>query len=378
METTLRALFIGEGALGPGVMGHARAQGVLRHQLATQDVDARFASLPAAGPFARAAMRGVPYLEATDLDLHTVRWHLAQGVRARRVIDRELARGGPFDVLHVHSHTISFLSHAHMRRIPTLLSLDATVWQWHEMGIWRDVRPYSKAVVAPSLALEKRALESASAVLAFSSWCRRDVERRAPRARVIDHHPGIDLDAYRPVPKRPRQRSRVLFVGGRFAEKGGPELLDALCPLIGTRLDLDVVTPARVEERPGLRVHRLSPGAPALAELFQQADIFCLPTRGDAVPFAVLEAMACGAAVVATDVGGIPDLLDGGDAGRLVKVGDGPALHEAVTGLIDDPALRETLAGRARARCEQRFDAARQTARLIDLMREVAAAGPPA
>ena len=49
-----------------------------------------------------------------------------------------------------------------------------------------------------------------------------------------------------------------------------------------------------------------------------------------------------------------------------------------MTGLIDDPALRETLAGRARARCEQRFDAARQTARLIDLMREVAAAGPPA
>ena len=43
METTLRALFIGEGALGPGVMGHARAQGVLRHQLATHDVDARFA-----------------------------------------------------------------------------------------------------------------------------------------------------------------------------------------------------------------------------------------------------------------------------------------------------------------------------------------------
>ena len=162
METTLRALSSVKAALGPGVMGHARAQGVLRHQLATQDVDAHFASLPAAGPLARAAMRGVPYLEATDLDLHTVRWHLAQGVRARRVIDRELARGGPFDVLHVHSHTISFLSHAHMRRIPTLLSLDATVWQWHEMGIWRDVRPYSKAVVAPSLALEKRALESAS------------------------------------------------------------------------------------------------------------------------------------------------------------------------------------------------------------------------
>ena len=124
----------------------------------------------------------------------------------------------------------------------------------------------------------------------------------------------------------------MLFVGGRFAEKGGPELLDALGPLIGTRLDLDIVTPARVEERPGLRVHQLSPGDPALAELYQQADVFCLPTRGDAVPFAVLEAMACGAAVVATDVGGIPDLLDGGDAGRLVKVGDGRGLHRGGDG----------------------------------------------
>src|SRR5215210_8022287 len=114
METPLRALFIGEGALGPGVMGHVRAQSLLRQQLADREVDARFASLPSPGALTRAAMHAVPGLERADLDLHTVRWHLAQGARTRRIVEREL-RHRPADVLHIHSHTISFLSRRAMR-----------------------------------------------------------------------------------------------------------------------------------------------------------------------------------------------------------------------------------------------------------------------
>jgi glycosyltransferase involved in cell wall biosynthesis len=204
------------------------------------------------------------------------------------------------------------------------------------------------------------------------------VERVAPRARVVEHHPGIDLERYRPAPRSLRMRPRVLFVGGRFAEKGGEDLLEVLSGQLGETVDVDVVTPAKVEARRGVRVHRLGPSDPELLELQQQADLFCLPTYGDAVPWAVLEAMACGTPVLATRVGGIPDLLDGGRAGALIAHGDRRALREALGALLAEPQAREQLAARARERCEQRYDARRQVPQLIEQLRQLTTSSPQA
>jgi glycosyltransferase involved in cell wall biosynthesis len=371
MADRLHALFVNEGALGSGVLGHARAAEVLERRLPGEDVKARFVSLPPFGPVAAAATRGIPGLAAADLDLHTVRWHVTQAVRGRRCIVSELRRR-PADVLHVHTHGLAFLSAGPMGRVPTLLAVDATAWQWHAMGIYRRPRRHSRATLAPSLALERRALRRAAAVLAFSRWTRRGVEEAAPVARVLEHHPGIDLDAFRPAPRRPRSRPRVLFVGGRFAQKGGDDLLAALGPHAGRELDLDLVTPAPVARRDGVRVHRLAPSDPELLDLYQQADLFCLPTRGDAVPFAVLEAMGCGTPVVASRIGGIADVLDDGHAGRLVAPGDVRGLAEAVRGLLGDEPARRELGARGRRRCEEHYDARKQVVRLIEIMRAVA------
>jgi glycosyltransferase involved in cell wall biosynthesis len=121
-----------------------------------------------------------------------------------------------------------------------------------------------------------------------------------------------------------------------------------------------------------VHVHRLGPGDPALAGLYRAASVFCLPSRGDAAPFSVLEAMASGAAVVASALGGIPDFLDGGRCGRLIPPRDPAALREAVRGLLADATARDALAAAARRRCEERYDAVIQTRRLAALMREAA------
>src|SRR5439155_16963685 len=145
--------------------------------------------------------------------------------------------------------------------------------------------------------------------------------------------------------------------GGRFALKGGHDLIAALEPLLGTDVELDVVTPADVAVRPGLRTHRLDADDPALVDLFQQADVLCLPTYGDAVPLVIVEAMACGTPVVASDGAAIGELLAGEQAGALVRPGDVAGLRAALVALLGDPARRAELGAHGRARCEARYDA---------------------
>jgi glycosyltransferase involved in cell wall biosynthesis len=371
----VRVLFFNEGNLGARVMGQGQLEQALRTGLeSAPSVQARFVGLQPMGRLTRAvATRPVAPLAATGLDFRTLRWHLVQSLRARAAL-REQLRSWQSDVVHVHSHSIALTMTAAMRAVPVALSVDTTALDWWSMPAWSEAqRRHPRITIAPSAALERRALESAALAVGWTAWSRRAIERSAPRAHAIEHHPGIDLDRYRPAARRPRERPRVLFVGGRFAAKGGDDLLSALGELLGERVELDLVTPEPVPKRRGVRIHRLGPSDPLLLELQQQADVMCLPTHGDAVPWAVLEAMACATPVLSTRIGGIPDLLDDGRAGALVASGDRRALRESLLELLGDPQRRASLGASARTRCERHYDARLQVPRLIESLREVAA-----
>jgi alpha-maltose-1-phosphate synthase len=351
-------------------MGQGQLTEALRLGLAETDgVEARFAGLSPMGRTAAAlATRPLRPLADWELDLRSLRWHLAQSLRARAAIERALA-GRDTDAIFVHSHSVGMTLGRLMRKRPTVLSLDVTVGDWSQMPAWRSRRPYGDALLAPSRALERRALEGAALTIAWTDWARRSAERAAPQARIVEHHPGLDLERYVPAPRRSRRVPRVLFIGGRFAQKGGPELIETLSDSLGESVELDLVTPAATPQRPGLRTHELLPTDPALLDLLQQADVMCLPTHGDAAPWAVVEAMACGTPVLSTRVGGVPDLLDEGRAGLLVDPARPRQLAEALRTLLADEGLRAALAGRARERCEERYDARRQVPALFERIR---------
>src|SRR2546421_3008872 len=353
MSPPLRVLFVNEGALRQGPVGHPRVEAAIRFGLdGIPDVDARFLSLPPIGRLAHSATRGVPGLRSTDLDLAYVRWPLVYGARPRRLVRTALAER-PADVLYTVSHSIALLMVGEMRRVPTVLSVDAAVWQVRSMELNRRLRRHSRRFLSPSLRLERRALGAAARVLCWSQWARRAVLESCPSAETEVLSPGIDLDRFHPAPHRPRSLPRLLFVGGQFEPKGGLDLLEAIEPLLGRSLELDVVAHDPPPPRPGLRVHSLDAADPQLIDLFQQCDVFCLPSHGDAFPWAVTEAMACGAPVVATSVGAVPELLDGGALGVLVPPGDPGAIRSAVEDLLGDEKRRSRIGAQAREWCER-------------------------
>ncbi len=370
-RSELRLLIFNEGNLGSHILGQSQIGDALRAGLdAEPSVHARFEELGEMGRLSRAAAyRPLPVLADRGLDPRTLRWHAVQSLRARRDLDALLREEHP-DVLYVHTQSIALFARRIMRRVPVVLSVDSSVREWSRMPAWAATRGGGYQT-GPSVALERRALRRAALVVAWTGWARRGVIAEEPRANVIDHHPGLDLARWYPGPREARERPRLLFVGGRFAEKGGLDLLAALDGRIGTAVDLDLVTPAEVQAPEGAKVHRLGHASPELRVLYQQADLLVLPTYGDTNPWVLLEAMACGTPVVSSDVGAIPEILDEGRAGSVVPHGDVRALREAIDALLADDARREALRNVVRERVERRYDARRQFPALAARMREL-------
>lgn len=367
----MKALFLDQGrGTRAAALGHVRVRDALEAGLA----DAVLANLDfrTVGPSSRLGRlftRPVPGLGVANL--WSVRFALSRSLQARRLLAGYLRAHEP-DVVHVTTDQVALLLDRLWDRVPFALSLDSLYVDWNRLthGVApADPTPW---YLRPNGWLEARALDRAAVVVAWTETVAAAVRRAAPGARVATLHPGLDLAAFAPPERPPRPGSRVLFVGGRWHEKGGPRLVDALAPWLGHDVHLDVVTTVAVEPREGVQVHAAGPGSPELHRLFAAADLFCLPTGADACPWVVLEAMAYGLPVVSTDVGSIPELI--GDGGVVVGPGDTAALRAALGGLLGDAEERRRLGRAGRARVERHYDARRNAPRLIALLEEVAAA----
>jgi glycosyltransferase involved in cell wall biosynthesis len=107
------------------------------------------------------------------------------------------------------------------------------------------------------------------------------------------------------------------------------------------------------------------------ADYMQSIDIFVVPSRSEAFPNALLEAMACGCCPVASRVGGIPELIGQNERGVLFKSGDAQELAATLICLARDPKQRKTLASDAAAYAIENLSIDKATARLASIYREL-------
>jgi len=305
-------------------------------------------------------------------------WSLRAGLRARRTLATADAPRR-YDALFFHTQVTALLSAGLMRRVPSVVSLDATPINYDSVGIHYGHHPSRKPVEALKTALNRRSLHAARALVVWCDWARRslidDYGIDASRITVIS--PGVDFKVWPHPSTRPGKQAgqpvRILFVGGDFERKGGEVLLRAFNAGLRESCELHLVTKAPIEEVPGIHVYRnIGPNSEQLLHLYRTADLFVLPTLGDCFSVACIEALACGLPVITCPVGGIPELLQDGENGLLVPPGDTRALGAAIAALAGDESRRRGMGAKGRALAEQRFDNTVNVRRILAIMRSVA------
>lgn len=204
----------------------------------------------------------------------------------------------------------------------------------------------------------------ADLIVTVSEATRRDVLRElriapARAHRVVSIPEGVE-PAYRPAPRAPRTEKRILYVGRRDPYKNLPLLVEALALVRarGIPARLQVIGPpdARYPEAPQRAASLGLEGVidwtgyvtpEALIDAYQQADVFCLPSRYEGFGLTVLEAMACGTPVVCSNSGSLPEVA--GDAARLTAIDRPEPVADALAAVLMDDALAARLAARGLA-----------------------------
>jgi alpha-maltose-1-phosphate synthase len=263
--------------------------------------------------------------------------------------------------------------------------------------------------------VERTALEMADAVIAVSEGTRADVLKHfavdPERIRIV--HNGIDTDEYRPTPAMDALERYgidpgmpyVLFVGRITRQKGIVHLVRAirhldpgfavvLCAGAPDTPEIAAEMAAAVAQARLVRsnVHWIAEmvDKPTVRQLYSHAAVFCCPSVYEPFGIINLEAMACETAVVASAVGGIPEVVVDGETGLLVRFDPGAGgsfeprdperferdLAGAVNRLMADPAARAAMGRAGRQRAVSRFGWASIARQTVEVYRSVTGSDP--
>ncbi len=293
------------------------------------------------------------------------------------VIDRLLALANDqrIDLVHTHNYRATVLAAAALRRLPLVVTCHGLVG------------PQVPLSVRAWQALELRCMRRARALIACSEQVRRDLlANRFPDSRIHAVYNGVpgpdpsalacDKAALRKSPGIPGESPVVLFAGRMVEGKG----LDLLLQACAQRREWRCVAVGDGPARPTLEALSRQLGLEALfagaqtdmTPWYLAADVVALPSRSEAFPMVLLEAAAHGRPVIATNVGGIPEIVQHGLTGLLLP---DPAGSDTIADLVSaldqlrDPQRRAEMGQNARTKWAAEFSAQRMAQNTTDVYR---------
>lgn len=273
--------------------------------------------------------------------------------------------------------------HAHLEMAMTLALPAAALAGVPAVGTFHHVfRPVSGSESARERLAVEVATRSDAAVFvsraSLTSFAEHYRPDQPPPASWTVVHNGIDLDYYSPAPAGTPavlpadlglDGHRVVTIVAALRDfKGIGHAIRAWPAVADRHPDARLLLVGTGEEEPALRaeVDALGLGSRVvfagmrsdIPAVLRGSDVALLPSvYGENLPTVLMEAGACARPVVASDVGGIRDIVADGETGLLVEPGDSAGLAAALTRLLDDPGWAGQLGGQGRRRVEQLFDA---------------------
>ena len=284
-------------------------------------------------------------------------------------------------LVHLHSSKAGLAGRLAIRgRLPTVFQPHA--WSFEAV---------SGPVRAGALFWERRGARWAAAIVCVSEAERRLGEEQgiAGRSRMIPN--GVDLEAWPEASGEERSAARrrlgldeqptVVCVGRLSRQKGQDVLLEAWPAVVAAVPEAQLVLVGDGPEEQSLRESagpavRLVGKRADVADWLAAADVTAFPSRWEGMSIGMLEAMARGRSVVASDVGGAHESL-GGEAGAVVAPGDAAALAAAIAARLQDPARAAAEGHAAREHAERSHDLRATTAALAALYEELLAGPGP-
>lgn len=285
---------------------------------------------------------------------------------------RRLVREHGIDVVHAHGYKADVYAYLALRSAG--LPLVSTCHNWLDTDL--KVRVYG--------ALDRLALRRFAAVAVVSEALQTTLRLAgfdAAKLRLIPN--GIDVTPFQQAAAhaeaiaRSSSALRVGLVGRLSPEKGVDVFLKAAALVLREQAEVQFVIAGDGPEREALQALAAHLGiaqqvnflgrSETMPELLASLDLVVSASRFEGLPMTILESMASGRPIIATTVGEIPTVLDGGRAGMLVPPEDNIALAQAMLALLRSPELRQTYSRQAALRVAAHFSADRMTAHYLEM-----------
>jgi len=270
------------------------------------------------------------------------------------------------DLVHIHTP----LSPVIKTKLPVVTTIHSSMLSDNKNVKIRSVYAFLSKLSARlvSYPLEQKLISSSDMITTVSKSVANELQNYnldSDKIKIL--HNGVDKDFFYPAEKKHDEKKQILYVGRMDREKGLFDLVESakqICKkhsdvyftLVGSGRDLNKLK--NMVKKLGLEDRFIFTGQldrNRLVEIYQDTDLFVFPSYHEGLPTAILEAMSCGLAIVATDVRGNKDLVNDGINGVLIPPRSPVKIAGAITVLLEDEELQKKLGKNARKTIVEKY-----------------------